>query len=175
MRKVIVILSVFSMCTSLICNKDKAVKVLPPPTQSGLNTFGCKLNDSLWISDPGIYHIGAYVDHDTVRVAGSKKNADHSIEDITIQILFDINNTAYSLKDSLPSFATYTIVGSSNCIGAGTGYGSVGRKKSVNGALVLSKFDRLHKIVSGTFSFTIRTDYCDTFRFSDGRFDLKFQ
>jgi hypothetical protein len=178
MKTVLVFLFIFCLCASLKCNKDKATtNVLPLPTQEGRNTFGSKLNDSLWISDPGMYWMGANLHHDTLGIEGSRKNPDKSIENILIELVstFDYKKTTYPLNDTIHSFAVYMVTGSSNCIGRVYGYGGGGEKKSANGLLTLSKVDTINKIISGTFSFTVATDYCDTFRFTDGRFDLKLQ
>jgi hypothetical protein len=53
------------------------------------------------------------------------------------------------------------------------GYG-VGRGKSFQGELKLSKVDVSNKIISGTFWFNIKTDFCDTLKITDGRFDIKY-
>lgn len=51
---------------------------------------------------------------------------------------------------------------------------NVGSGKSYDGKLFLTKIDTFQKIISGTFQFSIKTDFCDTLKITDGRFDIKY-
>jgi hypothetical protein len=176
MKKSLLACSLFIFLVSSKCNKDKiSSNVLPPPTQQGLDIFACNLNDSVWISEQGIDRMNAVIRHDTLGIRGSRTNPDKSIDVILINLtsVFDVNRKSYDLNDTAHSCATYVVTGYSNCITSSSGYGGGGVKKSIGGHLLFTKIDTVHKILSGTFDFQILTDYCDTFKFTDGRFDLK--
>ncbi|MEO7444893.1 MAG: hypothetical protein ABIU55_05295 [Ferruginibacter sp.] len=50
MKKIIVTLTLFNCFVFASCKKDKTNEdQLPPPTQTGANTFGCKINGKVFV------------------------------------------------------------------------------------------------------------------------------
>lgn len=150
---------------------------LPPATQTGQGIFSCKVNGKPWISRKGLGNIGTTVLKDTLGIHGSLRNNDNSIEDIWINLLsiFKFDKNVYQLNDTLKAYAVYQVIGNNRCINNNPGYGRGGRKKGTDGLMTFTKIDTINKIISGTFSFIVLTDYCDTLNVTDGRFDLKYK
>ena len=76
----------------------------------------------------------------------------------------------YILNDTLNQFALFST--NKGCFSV-AGYGT-GKGKSYEGSISFSKIDESNKILSGTFWFNIKTDYCDTLKITDGRFDIRY-
>lgn len=149
---------------------------LPPATQTGANTFACRVNGEVWIVKPafGISVISGGISNDTLGVLGTtlKKNSDFW-GDLYIWIgYFDSSKQKYSLDDSINSYIMYNT--NKSCFTRTGGYG-VGNAKSTDGELTLTRVDTVNKIISGTFWATIPTAYCDTLHITQGRFDIDYR
>jgi len=170
----ILILACFS------CNKE--ISELPPATQSGANTFGCKIDGKLWgPSGFGIIPTAAplearyMADHNLIINA---RNFSSSPTETEIELF--IKNASepgtYSLNTtvSYPTFA------------ASYGY-YVHRKFSPDnewmssdqytGSIMLTKIDTVNLIVSGTFEFHAINLYNSPqpINVTEGRFDIKYK
>jgi len=50
MRKLMMFVIVIGLINNLSCSPDKNEVTLPPETHQGKNTFGCLLNQTIWIN-----------------------------------------------------------------------------------------------------------------------------
>jgi hypothetical protein len=174
------ILFVFLFCLS--CKKTSPSKVLPPITQTGANTFGCKINGQVWVP---YYHCDsycmgclelAYNIHQVYETsvfplrfsleAGKSTNTFPGFLDFSpaplrgptdISYIYHLGNVADSMAvDFLSDKGNYT-----------THY------RNPKDIFEISKLDTLHKIISGIFSFTLYNSPSDSIVITEGRFDLQ--
>jgi len=163
---------VFS-CINIKCKKTNTPDPdnpygLPNATQTGANTFACRINNTLWISRTGIYYMGAEINNDSLGITGSPKFENY-FADLILEIKGDLQeNKVYNLN-STTNLSTY--ISNSNCFGVSSNAIST---KGVNGVIKLTRLDKSNKIVSGLFNFSIPIPNCDTLKVTDGRFDIKY-
>ncbi|MBO9572105.1 MAG: hypothetical protein J7497_07830 [Chitinophagaceae bacterium] len=140
---------------------------LPPPTTTGQFMFACRVNGQPWIAKPG--GVKAIRRNDSLIVVGTKK-----IEDLGFQLndIFDTLQVDYQLTDTANSFNRYSKGEASDCFVTGPGYGSIVYRKIPNGTVHFTR--TTGGIVSGTFSYYVPRDFCDTLFITDGRFDIKY-
>lgn len=169
---------VFLFCTS--CKKTSPSNVLPPITQTGANTFGCKINGQVWVPyDPCMvtwwagtaelaYNIyPAYSTQLRFSLEAAKSENPYSgifnIEpaflrsDTTGSYIYGTGNVADSMAMTfLTDAGDYTAY-----------YGNP------NDIFQITKLDTVNKIISGIFSFTLYKSFSDSLVVTDGRFDLQ--
>lgn len=161
------------------CKKDKKAPIdqLPPATESGKNTFGCLINGQAWLPkgsfpagslnpslhyDPtfenGTLSIKAY------RIAGSNK-VDIVIGGTNIDKpgIYQIGTRGTDAEQ----------VANVRDERSGCNYYNNENGTVCSGTLEITKLDLPGKIIAGTFSFTISTPGCETWKVTDGRFDLR--
>ena len=181
----------FTLSTSLTqCSKTTVdPNGLPPETQTGAGTFACKINGVVWQYknadnfyttpktrwefDPTMY--GGYLSIGGIRYSDGI-NADAILSLVADSLLtnkektvnkyygidYGINYINYSSTNRVcREFYTTPIIDSSKNF-----YSS--------GKLTLTKLDQNARIIAGTFYCTIYQTGCDTLRFTEGRFDLKY-
>lgn len=177
--KLLLISILGGQCKKHINHKED---VLPPITQDGKNTFGCKINGKVWVpyypcfklpagATALAYEIRPFYDTAVLPIffslrAGNNANGGSGFfigQNSTISDrIFRVGNVMDSL---LISFTT------------GTGY-SYYNFDTLPGSLpkefLITKLDTVKGIVSGTFAFTLYSGPGDSIVFSDGRFDLQF-
>ncbi len=150
---------------------------LPPASEIGAGVLACLLNGKPWIADVKIFPPGipCYFATYSFGISGSVEH--HDFEDITLQINqsteeIKINNS-YDLSDTALCFGFYRGGGEmDSCFGKmNSGYGTSWSVYSVEGSLMFTKIDTLKHIVSGVFSFDVISNFCDTLKFTHGRFD----
>jgi hypothetical protein len=175
-----ILLIVCSLTFALFaCKKDKKAPIdqLPAATQSGKNTFGCLINGQAFLPkgsfpfgnpnpvllyDPtfenGTLSIKAY------RVDGSN-HVDIVIGGTNIDKpgLYQIGTRGTDAKQ----FANVRDQRS------GCNYYHSDDGTICSGTLKITKLAVAEKIIAGTFSFTISTPGCETWKVTDGRFDLR--
>lgn len=175
MKIYILLLTLFSFTSS--CKKDKNKEPeLPPATQEGKGVFACKINGKVWISENGQRKMNGGVVGDTLSAFGTTQLNDGRIESLEILLLgsYYDNVKYYNLNDTISAYAVYIKSSATDCFSVSSlGYGKNVYKKVVGGSLTITKADKVNNIVSGTFSFNVPTDYCDTLQITEGRFDIK--
>lgn len=169
-RYVCVILVGFMVST---CDKQE---VLPGPTQTGQNTFGCLLNGKAWIPDGGggftgtkplrggFYKDTKEVLHVYLRTSNKKGESVHLyFANPTVGTHLLNVNTGF-LPNSLDAqnYGYYQ---------AGDGQVYITSAKST-GQVTLTQADTLTGLLSGTFSFTATAKSGATVAITSGRFDL---
>ena len=164
----LLLVSLFSLCSFSACDKDE-IKVLPQETQSGKNTFGCFVDNKLFIGG-GYYSFIGYsplsAQYDRIRKTLAISTYNKTDETIALLLINPVQNATQKL-----SRGTY-----SNGAADGTHYIVLN-----GGEIYLTKLDTVNKIVSGHFSFTGKyADRFDTFyengdsiKITQGRFDIE--
>ena len=148
-------------------NSQEPIDQLPAATQEGKNTFGCLVNDEVWVTDTsidatavfqgGFLQIGANIE---------ERERDHSL---SLNIDGNVeNNAIYLVNEIIGQNASVAFTNSSdNC-----DYDYI---NALGGHISISKFTLEQPyIVSGTFEFTTALNGCDTIRVTNGRFDLNY-
>ncbi len=175
------------------CKKDDA-EALPQATQSGANTFGCKVNGEVWVpggartssgkpkkfsleyypNDPAGWNprlIGRFV------LTAYRENDGH--DDAVILAI-----------DSMTALGTYPLNTSTPPYPAQTPYPNHGAYLTSRpavatyvtgpahtGSITITRLDTAAHIISGTFSFTAGpySGTTNTVQISDGRFDINYR
>ena len=161
---------------AISCKKKKSNRYpdngLPPVTSTGENVFACYRDDVPWISKQGRPDMEGIYKDDTVIAVGTVH-----LNNTTEQIRIVLNKTNfpaqvnYPLNDTNDAYVRLFTNGFSQCFHDSPGYGHVSFKKIANGSVTLSQAS--DKVLSGTFEFYVVPDFCDTVRFTNGRFDLQ--
>ncbi len=158
----------------LCCSKDDDSSAsLPPATQTGAGTFGCKVNGKNFVHNDGLINCYyQYVDGGFYfSIAGVE--SDKSIRSIRI----GTEEKSISEGEILPLNATIS----------GNAYGGVFFVQSntqtetsytdseYTGQMTITKFDLQNRIVSGTFWFDLKHPYTgEKVEIREGRFDSHF-
>jgi hypothetical protein len=172
------------------CKKEKIpddpMKVkLPPPTQEGLNTVGCRINGVPFVRSRGF---SIYPEKDPLQASYDFRRK-----------IFQIIARRFNLKENDGWITTVVLLGStfdkegvydieSGPLGLSDtssvcGDFSYGQSSSyydklfhvIRGRMNITRFDRELKIVAGTFEYDAYSKKCrDTVRITEGRFDVKF-
>ena len=158
------------------CNKDPyqdGTPELPPITMEGKNTFGCKINEEIWIpfvKNPSQWNQAISINLD--ETSGKKvfrftmkKRHDNINENLSFQI---VNPRDGSNKQDNIIAGIYNFLGStSNC--------PLFEMVDSTRFVLINKIDYDSRIISGTFTFNKFINECgDSTKITDGRFDLKF-
>ncbi len=169
---VIGLVSMLTACQS--CKKQVEPTTLPPETQTGANTFACKVNGKVFLPKgrPNIYGNELQVVYDEtfegghLGVSAYNKDLDASIgfggseidkpniyttkADSSNRLIFNYfpNNCSFFSLDNSLSF----------------------------GILTITKIDKFNRVISGRFEATIyaRQPECGKVEITEGRFDLKY-
>lgn len=173
---ILLMLCVAVMSMASQCNKKPVDPYsdngLPPATQTGANIFACKVNRQNWIAKNFRNNILGYNSNDTLVVSGANPETTSYMELFFIRINHLIaGQQVYRLNDTLKYYAEF--VTNKKCFSNTRGL-DVGNGKCYDGEINFTKIDKTNKILSGTFWFNIDTDYCNTLKITDGRFDIKY-
>lgn len=143
---------------------------LPNATQTGAGTMACLINGTPWIFKWGLWAILNARVNDTAFSIGAYDSTPTTT--IIYVISKPFSNKIYRLNDTAKAYGLQTVEKTcfQNLIG---GYGNIVPIKSYEGEVHLTKVDSVKKIISGTFWYQIKTDYCDTIKITNGRFDVK--
>ena len=176
----------FLVLTSIQCRKNKPanpVDQLPPATQIGANTFGCLVDGKVFMPkglglSPTLtcYYQYIYYPSPTGYVFQIKaKNTNSPSIFQSINILVDslklIDGKTYILEESIKGHSRGNYVKSRT---DNTSYENYLTFHPNSGQLIITKFDEINQIVSGTFWFNAVNSNGDTVRVTDGRFDMRY-
>lgn len=156
----------------IICSCRKEEKELPPATVSGAGTFGCLVNEEVWVPDRGtlfVRNLDYSFNKGSFNIYARKKN---KVSDQSISVNF--NNSIFStgiylLEDNDLNGADFH--DSNRSCFYETDSIPNGKNK---GQLVISRLDTINRIISGTFEFTSEKQGCRILKVRDGRFDFKY-
>ena len=160
------------------CKKTSSTQEdqLPPATQTGANTFGCRINGKVYITkgysgtgtpNPHVsYDIGLnglpYFGIDAIQF--SKNNESEGQVIVAFQSITTPKTYVYPIDFNFSTRWKYI----NSC---GTIDFDTATKKWGSGQI--TKYDLTNGIISGTFNFKFKTLSCDTVFVTDGRFDYK--
>jgi len=169
-KKIIICFTVLiAFFTSYSCNK-KSSKCLPPITQNGANTFGCKIDGEIY-AVTGIYESNSVSCGEGNQVLiGFEKSINSSncddyinFNDITITLMDSLQIGNFQLtyfgKNRATAYKTLPTV-----------YYTT--DTSHNGGLKITRSDN---IIAGTFWFDAKGNDGTTIHVTDGRFDITKQ
>ena len=149
---------------------------LPPATQEGLNTFGCLVNEEVWVPKGGFainkltYDYNPNYDSNYFQVRAKRYFVDNGKDisqtlSITIEDEF-VEAKIYKLENSRTTGGRYANL-EIPCV--------FETNSEQPGTLTITKLDTTNHIIAGTFAFTVWTESCDTIKVTDGRFDIQYQ
>jgi hypothetical protein len=176
--KLLKIAWLFAIACSLIfasCKKENE-ETLPPATQTGAGTFGCKINGKVYVPkgssgtgtpNPKIqYDLDLqgkpYLSIETFQYPTQLNSG------VIIAIRYLHSTGTYNAKDSF-RFAIGSPTSNINC-----GTNSSDSTTYSKGAVTITRLDIPSRIISGTFNLKVKPLNCDTTFVTDGRFDTKF-
>ncbi len=133
---------------------------LPPETQTGARTFGCYVNDKLWLSETGVTELKGDYWKGTFLVRG--KNGQEYIG-IELDNVYQIGLYRLSNKN-LRRYIYLSI--------SGEHYDA---DSSEGSYINITKLDTNNVIHSGTFAFTGVNDRGEKVEVTGGRFDVKYK
>lgn len=158
------------------CNKDSDNEAqLPPATQTGANTFGCKVNGKVFVPRDGRGKPGLIVQYTYLGTGpGGGWYLNMPPTNWVPNPPISVNITTDSLL--VQEGVTYPFrSGKGNAKAAyadGNGYTKL---DSDSGSLTITKFDKTNGILSGTFYFTgTNTSTNEKVQVTDGSFDVRF-
>jgi hypothetical protein len=153
------------------CTKNKE-RVLPPATQEGLGTFGCRINGIVWLPQSTLIFSNNHIQfgHGWINFDFGRIDSPYAggIQLICFPIKKDtsfvISNQ--SGENAVQDFGFWEMVGTH-----GLNFQPV---HGHQGVLTITRYDTINHICSGTFSFTgVDTLTGQVINVTDGRFDLK--
>ncbi len=172
----------FILISATLVSCKKEVSELPPITQSGANTFGCKVDGALWVpAGFGIIPTAAQLE---ARIVGNElhinaRNFASSPTESEFEIFIkDLSGTGNYILNTLPgspvnqennyAYYVHRKVNPDNEWVTTSPY---------TGTLTISKIDTVNHFVSGTFAFQAINMYNapQPINVTEGRFDVKTQ
>ncbi|MDP9048259.1 MAG: DUF6252 family protein [Bacteroidota bacterium] len=153
------------------------LSLLPPPTQTGANTFGCLVNGQAFL--PGgpssasplqcnyIYTAGGYY----FTILTTNKDNNGLIKQIQIETdsLTIVEGQTFTLKEVVGGNATAVYA-----LAINNTLNTYLTTSTISGQLTITKLDQTHQIVSGTFYFNAVNTVGDIVKVTDGRFDMRY-
>lgn len=184
---------VFLLLSTACRRENIAVKdALPPITQEGLNTFGCKINGEVLVPKDGkgsLFVGGAKGLRSALAVVSEEKkyyyiqavNAEYIGGDYIFLYLPNLKSAGrYVLGNSIGSTLwennspNHAIVTSYDEFDNGESYLSFEN----GGSIVVDRYDTINFIISGTFQFRAIKEsdpFSDTLSVTEGRFDINWK
>ena len=170
----LLLMFLFSAC-------KKEVDELPTPTQTGANTFGARINGTLWVPArfgilPATNRLEAFLNGpESVIITARNFSASPTETILELQITGLTGPGTYQLNQNVvrPSGLSYahyikrTITPEEEYL----------TSSQYTGTVEVTRFDRVNRIISGTFQFTAGSlsQAGQTLTVTDGRFDVKFE
>ena len=172
------VLFVLASCFTLTGMQCEKEQVLPAATQTGKNTFGCKINGEIFVPkkgwNPGLplsqkatyyYNFGTN-SYDVLIGASHTANYPHRFLLISTKDMH-LDEKTYDIgEENTPNtfYAHYSFTDSPT-------YATSAQAK---GQINITHFDEINKIISGTFWFDALEPNGAKVEIREGRFDLKF-
>ncbi len=151
---------------------------LPPKTQEGKHTFGCRLDGEVFVA--GLDNVNPLgniplivnydIPNDYLLVQGQRERDNGATERVTIRVLIPDGVGTYKMYFETDEFTGYGGVG--DIIGCGF-YHDLENK----GSVTITHLDTIKNTVSGTFAMELINPDCSekqTMSITDGRFDVRY-
>jgi hypothetical protein len=189
MKKLCYLLLVSSISLTVSCIKFEETPpskpTLPPLTKEGLNTLGCFINNELWVAEipplseiTGIRHLEAFFHP---QIANPPRENYFAFKARKTNQSGSLNQVMIAEIENVQSEGTYEIIYSKESYWNRHDDNNCSEKYfkldtfSLH-EVILTRFDTLERIASGTFSFTLINQECsDTLKITSGRFDTQFK
>ena len=180
--KPIVIFITFIALSSCVVADYVQPKELPEATQMGKQTFGVKINESIWTpfqrykSNPNFKPVavvwGRY-QHETLRLSVTNQETRESISLMVDKVkgVGTYKFMTYFPKNAI-EFTPYASV-YQRCVGENCGQYPIAQ--NAENEVIITTFDPILKIYSGTFKVTFQNidNPAEIFTMREGRFDVK--
>jgi hypothetical protein len=138
---------------------------LPPATQEGKNTFGCLVDGKAWVTRSSI-DASAFYQEGVLSITATLINKVFN-QGIIIGLFEDNLETKEYLLSEYPQMFGLVEDIRNNC--------DYVTSISYEGKLVITHFDQINFIISGTLEFEAYSDDCDKIiKVTHGRFDLNY-
>jgi hypothetical protein len=171
-----VCLFIYNSCTKPITVDEKIS--LPLETQDGRNTFGCYVNNDLFVPTLIFGNVTPVLAHYTV---SSDKNSFLSIQGIDSRYNLDFAGSIVIQKLNILKEGDYELKHIFNWADPYSydqgGYRNVKEDQFYfieTGKLTISKLDTVNKIISGRFYFSAKDTLGNRKEIKQGRFDIKY-
>jgi hypothetical protein len=169
---ILVIIAIFSFTLSSCFLEDNCV-FMPSATQSGKNTFGCKINGKDWIpctETIGEQKLIIFYDGDVLQIQARLEKLDPFFTQ-TVKINSEgiFSEGEYQTPPPPYNGGVFTT--------SGRGDLCWNRVDQKNSKIVITRLDLKARIVSGTFEYLNMKSPCDStdiMNITDGRFDMTF-
>ena len=170
---------ILAVCLTILmmagCKKNKPkteLEKLPPITRTGANTLGCLINGVAWIPKDNYGQATFKLDVDPSLGNGIfVLSASQFQESNLMSFAFgsvgckEMGEFNLSAKEQVFSYSNPKILCS---------FDNNSANVYVSGSFIITKYDLINRIFSGTFEFTLYNQNCgDTLYFTNGRFDKK--
>lgn len=154
------------------CNNDddntpqNPVSQLPPPTQSGENTFGCLINGEPFVVR-NTNNISAIYQEGQLQFGATVEANSNSDESVSFNLVNPLNvNQTYNFNN-YSYYAGYSkLTENSIC--------NYGFEDTYQGSIKFTKIDTQNFIIAGTFEFSTVTEGCIPVEITNGRFDMQY-
>lgn len=162
------------------CRREDPDKGLPSATQQGLNTLGCKVNGANWIPGDKDWKANYLQSEYIVSKERLLISASRSGEGFRHQIFLDLRNFpakagVYELNSIDESGGRYSFIPPRPDPLIQPPREDYSTDPAHKGQITITKFDRINRVVSGTFEFKAKHDNSPaTVSITHGRFDLGF-
>jgi hypothetical protein len=150
---------------------------LPPETQTGANTFGCKINDTVWVARRLGAFAGISTTYDPTYLGGTftldaadqkyRNTNGGNFDNFDISITHFNRTGIYNFLDS----ANINFHQETKKCEYVLQYPTI--IPVLKGSINVKKFDITNRIVAGTFECIMYVKGCDTLKITEGRFDVK--
>lgn len=170
MRKFLLLAFSFVLLSSS-CRKSKPanpVDKLPAETQTGANTFGCKINGEVWLPNGALFTTPAY-DVQYYKSSGAlliKTNRSDKGQSLNIYLYGVSQNNDYTIHNPISNTYSYADFDAACSL-----YDRTSSKQT--GTVTVTRLDSVNKIVSGRFSGTLKQSGCPDAAITEGRFDFQ--
>ncbi len=163
-KKLLKKLSLFLFLLALLvsCNKEKLTK----PTQTGANTFSCKINGKVYVAKTNLFSPGLIGG-----LWGAPGRYEFGVEAV---VYSDGDKASYTIDLGVSPNISEGIYPIASCTVYPGGNGFV-RYNASPATINFTHIDYAQMIISGTFSFNAvnTTNASDVLTVTDGRFDMK--
>jgi len=160
--KILHYLSIFLIFATLSCTKEKLTK----PTQTGANTFSCKINGKVYVAKTSLFSPGL-----TGGLRGAPGRYEFQVEAI---VYSDGDKASYTIDIGTYSNISEGIYPTASCSVYPNG-GNFVMYNSNPATINFTHIDYAQRIISGAFAFdavnTVNAN--DIIHVTDGRFDMK--
>ena len=151
---------------SFKCRKNDVLPQLPAETQTGANTFGCKINGEIFTpkaSGNCYNYIVQYYKSDSTLSIGIYNTCAKNFQ-INIKRVFELRG--YLIGNPIINSFRYRTTQSSCSLYDFS-------NSTQTGNVAITRFDLTNKIISGRFFGTLKISGCPDINLTEGRFDFK--